>query len=252
MLRASPVRALTILSLLVAATAARAGPASAPADQGAPARAAAEGDPGEAAAPAGDAPALPARADTDAHDEDFEPETGRPSIALGPTRRGSALAWLELGWLRSGVRAELGLGASVGIFVAADTFLLYEGFRGPSGVHFGLRVSPFDGPFRASAELSLGEIFSPRAVSSANVTALRLGGAVGLVTDWATVYTRASLHGYASAFGSDAGWTRDEEFGLGVERALLGRLVVGAEAYLWSRPGLSTLGEWTVRIGYAR
>ncbi len=171
---------------------------------------------------------------------------------LGPARRGEAMLSLELGWLRSGVRAELGLGANVGIFVAADTLLLYEGFHGPSGVHLGLRATPFDGTFRATAEASIGEIFAPRSVSNANVTTLRLQGAAGLVTDWATVYARAALRGYASAFGSDAGWTRDEEFGLGVERPVFRRLVVGAEAYLWSRPGLSTLGQWIVRIGYAR
>jgi hypothetical protein len=234
------VRALLVLSLLVAAAASPA------------AGAAAQDVPGDPAAPAGDAPAPPDRGDADRHDEDFEPEAGRPSIALGPARRGDALLSFRLGWLRSGVRAELGLGANIGIFVDADTLLLYEGFRGPSGVHLGLRATPLDGSFRLTVEGSIGEIFAPRSTSNANTTALRLGGAAGVVTDWATVYARAALRGSASAFASDAGWTRDEEFGLGVERPLLRRIVVGAEAYLWSRPGLSSLGQWIIRIGYAR
>ena len=30
------------------------------------------------------------------------------------------------------------------------------------------------------------------------------------------------------------------------------QLVIGSEAYLWSRPVFPSLGQWTIRIGYAR
>jgi hypothetical protein len=241
------VRAFSVISLLLVAVPARAAdPAGPPAPGAPPPLATAQDVPGEppASAPGGDG--------ANAHDEEFAPEVPPPSVALGPTPRGGAMLALDLGWLRSGVRADLGLGATLSIFLSMDTLLLYDGFHGPSGVHIGLRTTPLQGPFRATAEISIGEVFAPRSVSSANTTTLRLGGAAGLVTGWATVYARAALRGSAGSFESDAGWTRDEELGVGIERALSRRLVVGAEAYLWYRPGLATLGEWTIRIAYAR
>jgi hypothetical protein len=182
---------------------------------------------------------------------EFEPERPRHSLALGPVGRGDMIASLDLGWLRSAVRADLGLGSWLDLVLRFDTLMLYEGFGGQNGLHLGVRASPAStGLFRASVELTVGQLFVPGDVSMANLTALRGAATAGLVLDWATFYARGDIRWLSNLEPSGAGWARDQELGAGIERGL-GRFILGAEAYLWSRPGLSTLGQWRLRVGYA-
>jgi hypothetical protein len=196
-------------------------------------------------------PAEPGETYVTGDDRDFEPEARAPSIALGPVGRGDLVGSLELGWLRSGVRADLGLGGWVDLVMRADTLLLYERFGGHSGIHLGVRVSPVSqGLIRAGAELSVGQVFAPGENTVTNLTALRASGTVGVVLDLATIYGRGDIRWMSSMKPRGPGWVRDGELGLGVERAF-GRLIVGGEGYVWTRPGLSRLGQWRLRVGLA-
>jgi hypothetical protein len=208
-------------------------------------------DPG--AGPTTTAPAAPA-ADSKALDADFEPEVRRPSIALGPNGRGDFTVALDLGWLESGVGATLGLGGWFDLTLRAETLLLYDGFSGQSGVHLGVRITPVsEGLLRAGVELSGGQLFSPEPSSVGALTTVRGEATFGAVLDWATFYGRVAMRGISGGSASDSpGWTYDEQVGLGVERTFRKRFIVGAEGYLWARPGLSTLAEWRLRLGYAR
>jgi len=235
-----PVRPLATILVLAALTAApgraraQAGEPSAPQQPPAP-----PSEPGETYV-TGD----------DGDDGDFEPEL-RPSIALGPVGRGDLVASLDLGWLRSGVRADLGLGWWVDLVLRADTLLLYEQFGGHSGIHLGVRLSPVSqGLIRGGAELSVGQVFAPGENTVTNLTALRASATVGVVLDLGTLYGRGDLRWLSSMESSGSGWVRDGEVGLGVERAF-GRLIIGAEGYVWTRPELSSLGQWRVRAGFA-
>ncbi|WP_242343149.1 hypothetical protein [Anaeromyxobacter terrae] len=184
-------------------------------------------------------------------DRDFEPEVPARSLALGPVGRGDLLVSLDLGWLRSGLRADLGLGSWIDLTLRADTLLLYDRFRGQSGIYAGVRASPTSqGLFRASAELSVGQVFVPGDATMANLTAFRGSATAGLVLDLATLYGRADIRWVSNLKPAGPGWTRDAELGAGVERAF-GRFVVGAEGFVWARPGLSGLGQWRVRVGMA-
>ncbi|ABS28559.1 hypothetical protein [Anaeromyxobacter sp. Fw109-5] len=205
--------------------------------------------------PASPPPSAPPPGDAEIYvtgdDADFEPERPRHSLALGPVGRGDMIASLDVGWLRSAVRADLGLGSWLDLVLRFDTLLLYEGFGGQNGIHVGVRASPAaTGLLRAGVELTLGQLFVPGDVSMANLTALRGSATAGLVLDWATFYARGDIRWLSSLEPSGAGWARDHELGAGIERGL-GRFILGAEAYLWSRPGLSTLGQWRLRVGYA-
>ncbi|HVI95293.1 MAG TPA: hypothetical protein VM753_14880 [Anaeromyxobacter sp.] len=208
-------------------------------------------DPG--AGPPATAPAAPG-ADAKALDADFEPEARRPSIALGPNGRGDFTIALDVGWLESGVGATLGLGGWFDLTLRADTLLLYDGFSGQSGIHLGVRISPVsEGLLRAGVELSGGQLFSPEPSSLGALTTVGGQATVGAALDWATFYGRAAVRGISGGSESSSpGWTYDEQVGLGVERTFRKRFIVGAEGYLWARPGLSTLAEWRLRFGYAR
>ena len=182
---------------------------------------------------------------------EFEPERPRHSLALGPVGRGDMIVSLDLGWLRSAVRADLGLGSWLDLVLRFDTLMLYEGFGGQNGLHVGVRASPTStGLFRGGVELTVGQVFVPGDVSMANLTALRGSATAGLVLDWATFYARGDIRWLSNLEPSGAGWARDQELGAGVERGL-GRFILGAEVYLWSRPDLSTLGQWRLRVGFA-
>ncbi len=188
-----------------------------------------------------------------AHDEDFEPEKPTPSLALGPVTRGDVTVSADVGWLRSGLRADLGLSSWLDLVASIDTLLLYDGFGGQTGLQLGLRAIPLaDGTLRAAVQFTVGEILTPGGVNLANTATLRGEGLVGVALDWATIYGRVALRGLAGGFRSSAGWTHDEEVGLGVERTFRRKLIVGAEAYVWARPGLANLGQWRIRFGYAR
>lgn len=184
-------------------------------------------------------------------DREFEPEVPARSIALGPVGRGEMVVSLDLGWLRSGARADLGLASWLDLVLRADTLLLYEGFGGHSGIHLGVRVSPVSkGLLRAGAELSIGQVFVPGENTVTNLTALRASATAGMVLDLLTLYGRADIRWLSSTKASGPGWARDGELGVGLERAF-GRFIVGAEGYVWTRPELSSLGQWRLRAGFA-
>ncbi|WP_242360345.1 hypothetical protein [Anaeromyxobacter sp. SG17] len=184
-------------------------------------------------------------------DRDFEPEVPARSLALGPVPRGGMIASLDLGWLRSGLRADIGLASWLNLVLRADSLLLYERFGGQNGIYAGLRTSfTPQGTVRGSAELTVGQIFVPADVATANLTAIRGSVAAGLVLDWATFYGRADVRWLSGTQRAGPGWVHDAELGVGVERAI-GRFILGAEGFVWARPGLSKLGQWRLRAGFA-
>lgn len=193
--------------------------------------------------------ALPAASLAADLDDDFEPERAR-SLALGPLPAGSPLLSADLGWLRSGVRFDLGLVASLDLVLRGETMLLYDGLDGQSGVHLGLRFTPIaESAFRVGLEVTAGQVLVPARADTITLTALRGELVLGTVLDLGNVYARLALRGVDPGV-SGLGWTRDEEVGLGVERAL-GRWIVGAEGFVWARPRHSGMGQWRIRVGYA-
>jgi hypothetical protein len=112
-------------------------------------------------------------------------------------------------------------------------------------------VSPVSkGLLRAGAELSIGQVFVPGENTVTNLTVLRASATAGMVLDLLTLYGRADIRWLSSTKASGPGWARDGELGVGLERAF-GRFIVGAEGYVWTRPELSSLGQWRLRAGFA-
>jgi len=188
-----------------------------------------------------------------AWDEDFDPQPGRHSLALGPVAPGELIPSLEVGWLRSGLRVDLGLGLDVDLYVRFDAFALQGGFDGQNVGAAGVRFSPIkEGPFRLSMAAELGGVFVRSGRSTVDMAAVRGELTAGVVPleDW-LVYARISLRGVSTSLGADDTWGRDGEFGGGVERVIFQRLVLAAEAFTWARQGQPGLGQWRVRVGYA-
>lgn len=197
----------------------------------------------------GAAAAAPAPA-TDA-DADFEPEHGPHSIAVGPLPSGSPALSLDLGWLRSGLQLDVGLLGNLDLVLRADGMLLYDGLRGQDGFHLGLRFTPVggEGGFRLGTELTFGEVLIPAPSEMVHMTTVRGEVILGAVFDLLNVYARLAVRGVDSGVAA-VGWQRDEEVGLGVERALFGHWVLAAEGYAWARPNHSGLGQWRIRVGF--
>ena len=200
------------------------------------------------------APSPPSAAKKPGVDAEFEPERPPASIALGPNGRGDVTLSRDVGWLRSGLCANLGLGSWIELVLRGDTLLLYRGFGGQSGIHAGVRLMPLSlGALRAGVELTIGQLFTPDTTTMSSLTTVRGEVLAGALLDWAAFYGRFALRGIAGGSSNNSpGWTRDEEVGVGVERTFRKRFILGAEAYWWARPGLSTLGQWRIRLGYAR
>lgn len=189
---------------------------------------------------------LPAAA---AADPDFQPERAR-SIALGPLPGGTILPSLEVGWLRSGARADLGLVGGFDLVLRLDTMALYRGLEGQNGGHLGLRFTPFaDDAVRLGLEVTVGQVLVTAQANTVSLTAVRGEMVLGAVLDPGNVYVRLALRG-VDADVPGLGWSRDEEVAFGVERAL-GRFVLGGEVYSWARPRHGTLAQWRLRVGYA-
>jgi hypothetical protein len=188
-----------------------------------------------------------------AWDRDFEPLPSRHSLALGPVTPGELVPSMEVGWLRSGLRVDLGMGLDFDLFVRLEGFLLHSGLKGQNVGAAGLRFSPVkEGPFRLSVALELGGIFLTSGRSTVDLAAVRGELTAGFVPfdDW-LAYGRLSLRGVSTSRGVQGAWGRDEEFGAGLERVLFQRLVVAGEFYTWAREGQPGLGQWRVRVGYA-
>ncbi len=193
--------------------------------------------------------ALPAPAAAALPDDDFEPDRAR-SLALGPLPPGSPLVSADVGWLRSGLRLDLGLVASLDLVLRGDAMLLYDGFGSQNGAHLGLRFTPIaEGAFRVCLEATAGQVIVAGRAETVTHTTFRGELVIGTLLDLGNVYARAALRGVDPDVPG-LGWTRDEEIGLGVERAL-GRFVVGAEAFAWARPRHSGLAQWRIRVGFA-
>lgn len=196
--------------------------------------------------------ALPgAAAAADVDDADFEPERRPHSIAVGPLPSGAPSLSLDLGWLRSGLRLDVGLLGNLDLVLHVDGMLLYDGLSGQNGFHLGLRFTPVgaDSGFRLGTELTVGELLIPAPSEMVHMTTVRGEVVIGAVFDLLNVYARLALRGVDSGVAS-VGWQRDEEVGLGVERALFGRWVLAAEGYAWARPNHAGLGQWRIRVGF--
>lgn len=196
---------------------------------------------------------MPLVAPAEGPDDDFDPHVQPPSVALGPAPRGGVVMSAGVGWLRSDVTIQLGLGAWLDLVLRGDAMLLYDGFNAQNTFYGGLRVSPFDEGFaRLTLTLEGGEIFIPVVAGSKTVPVVRGEVAAGLVLDPVTVYGRVALRGLSgkSAYDDDS-WSSDTEAGLGVEGHVSRRLVIGAEVFAWSRPEADTLWQWRLRVGWS-
>ncbi len=186
----------------------------------------------------------------EAADDDFAPVEPGPSIALGPVGARHSLVAADVGWLRSGVRAALGAGPALDVTLRADAFLLKALLREQQDVMFGVAWSPAsEGLLRASLGAEVGMVLFGGGVPPTSTFALRGQAAVGLALDGiATPYVRAAIRFLSYRLVDRDGFVRDEEVGGGVERAF-GPYVVGAEAFVWARPGLAGLGQWRISAG---
>lgn len=178
-------------------------------------------------------------------------ETATPGIAFGPVPEGRALLSGDIGWLRSALRTQIGIGHAFDLVLWADAFLLESGFGGQNGIHGGFRYTPVEsGLFRVSLEATGGAIFVVQHVATANLFELRGELSAGLAYPvLGTLYGRVQMRGLSDPSAPDSRWGRDEELGIGVERTF-GRFTVGAEGSAWARPGLDNLGQWRLRAGY--
>jgi hypothetical protein len=194
--------------------------------------------------------AAPEAAETDADfAEDFA--LGTPGLALGPLPSNQFVASFDVGWLRSALRGQVGLGHDVDFVFWGDAFLLEDLFGQQNGLHTGIRYTPLkEGPFRLSLEGTIGAIFIAGRVSTSNVFALRGEVTAGATrAELGTVYTRLQIRGLTDAAAGDAHWGRDAEIGVGVERNFA-RFTFGAEGSLWTRPDLDGIRQWRLRVGY--
>lgn len=189
----------------------------------------------------------------DAADADFEAERGPRSIAMGPLPGGSPVFSLDAGWLRSGLRLDLGLFGGVDLVLRADGMLLYDGLRGQNGLHVGARFTPVaaESGFRLGVEFTGGVVLVSAAAETVTMTTLRGELVLGTVFDLANVYARLAVRGVDAGVMGLPGWVRDEEVGLGVERVFFGRWVLAAEGYTWARPHHAGLGQWRIRVGFS-
>lgn len=193
--------------------------------------------------------ALPAPAAAAPLDDDFEPDRAR-SLALGPLPPGSPLVSADVGWLRSGLRLDLGLIASLDLVLRGDAMLLYDGLGSQNGAHLGLRFTPIaESAFRIGLEATAGQVILAGRAQTVTLTTFRGELVLGTLLDVGNVYARLALRGVDPDVAG-LGWTRDEEVGLGVER-VLGRFLVGAEGFVWARPRHSGMAQWRIRVGFA-
>jgi hypothetical protein len=211
-----------------------------------------------AAAPAPDPAAPPAGAQAPEVvasdvDSDFASDfaEGTPGLALGPLPPGQFIASVDLGWLRSAVRGQVGMGRDFDFVFWVDAFLLDAAFDAQNGLHAGVRYTPLQGgPFRLTLEGTAGAVFIAGRIATSNLFALRGEATAGVSwPDLGTVYARLQIRGLTDAAAGGAHWGRDAELGAGVERNV-GRFTFGAEAFRWTRPELEGLTQWRIRVGY--
>jgi hypothetical protein len=197
-------------------------------------------------------PAVPlARAQS--ADDDFASDfrKGTIGIALGPLPPGQFIVSADLGWLRSAVRGQVGMGRDFDFVFWVDAFLLEAAFDAQNGLHAGVRYTPLTGgPFRLTLEATAGAVFIAGRVATTNLFALRTEATAGATwPNLGTVYGRLQIRALTDAAAGGAHWGRDAELGAGVERNV-GRFTVGFEGSRWTRPDLEGITQWRIRVGY--
>ncbi|HEX9289700.1 MAG TPA: hypothetical protein VF904_09255 [Anaeromyxobacteraceae bacterium] len=185
--------------------------------------------------------------------DEFEEAPSGRSLAFGPVPVGETNLSLDVGWLRSGLRADIGAGFDFDLVIRLDSFLLQDGFGGQTGGYAGIRVSPLeDGLFRVALSFEVGEVIIPQRVGSIDSFVLRGDVAAGISLDpYGVAYARVALRGQRAGGYGYTSWGRDEEAGVGYEVRVANKVLLGAEAYTWARPKLPALPEWRLRVGYA-
>lgn len=182
---------------------------------------------------------------------DEAPETRARSLAFGGLETGDANLSLEVGWLRSGLRADLGVVEGLAFTARADAFLLHELLRGQNGGYLGLRYSlPADGPLRLAVGAEAGGYFVTRGATSDRVLVFRGEVAVGLAFDFGTPLLRGAVVGLRGGDFETSLWRTDGELGLGYELQLR-RLLLGVEGFTWLRSPFRPLPQWRIRAGWA-
>ncbi len=172
-------------------------------------------------------------------------------MILGSLPAGSLMVTSDVGWLRSAVRADVGLAAGFDLSLRFDAFLLKDLLSGQEGVTLGLRYTPpYRGLVRFAAEVGVGETYIPQRFGLDSLFVVR-GEMVGALwlEDFGLPYLRASARALGFDKWSHSGWGRDAEIGLGWERPLSRKIVVGVEGFLWFRAGVPELAQWRVRVG---
>jgi len=185
-------------------------------------------------------------------EQDEVPDLPPRSLAFGGLEGGQLNLSIDLGWLRSGLRADLGVAAGIDFTARLDLFLLHDPARGQSGVHIGLRYAPGpDGPLRLALGAEAGAVLVPEASGSATNLVLRgeLLGGYGLGS-LGLVYLRLAGRGFRGGDVQDVLWRADGEAGAGWELQLR-RLLLGVEGFAWLRPSSHVLPQWRVRVGWA-
>jgi len=181
---------------------------------------------------------------------DFEEAVEPPHMILGSLPGGSLMVTADAGWLRSGVRADIGLSGGFDLNLRVDAFLASDLLSGQDGVSLGVRYTPsYGGLVRFAAEAGVGEVYIPQRFGMDSLFVVR-GEMVGALWlgDLGLPYLRASARALAFDKTSHSGWGRDAELGIGWERPVA-KIVVGIEGFLWFRAGVPDLGQWRIRVG---
>ena len=188
-------------------------------------------------------------------DPDFEVAGFEHALTVGPIEPGRMLLSGDLGWLRSGVRFDIGLGVEVDLVARLDAFLL-EGVRSgqveQASFFAGLRVSPLAlGRVRLSATGEIGEVIGSGTDLGANLLAFRgeLAVGVALAEPWLAA-ARVGVRSLKGKRFDDTRWQEDAEVALALERRF-GRLVGAAEGSTVLQPGLAPILQWRLRVGLA-
>ena len=180
----------------------------------------------------------------------FEDAEEPRHMILGPAPLGRLMITADAGWLRSGIRADIGLSGGFDLSVRADAFLLGDLLSGQDSLSLSVRYTPpYHGLFRFAAEAGVGEVFIPQLFGVDSLFAVR-GEMVGALwlEDLGLPYLRASARALGFDKAGHSGWGRDAELGVGWEHSVK-KIVVGVEGFLWFRAALPNLAQWRIRVG---
>lgn len=182
---------------------------------------------------------------------DFLPPQPAPSVALGPAGAKHFVFSADVGWLRSGVGAAIGVADTVDLTLRADAFFLKALLNEQHEIMAGVRWAVLsDGLVRLSLGAEAGSVGFGGDVAPTSALALRGQAVLGVALEGiATPYVRGALRLVSYRSTASDGLMPDGEIGGGVERAF-GPWVAGAEAFAWVRSGgLAPLAQWRLRAG---